>query len=289
MEALPRLVFSDLDGTWLAADKSMPEVNGRALDALAELGTGFVPCTGRPVGAIPAELLAHPSVRYAASANGAVVWEVSHGAEAPELRRIAGFPLGVERALSLWDIVKDRRATFDLFIDGKVYSERSRWELMDELVADPGMRAYLKRVRQPVDETAPETLQRLCVKGGAELERVTVFWGEPAARDAVYAAVAADPSLTAVSSWQGNIEISDAQASKGHALGLICRHAGIDASECVAFGDSENDASMLAAAGLGVAVEGATEPARRAAAASCPSNEVGGPGLFLLELLGETS
>ena len=79
MEALPELVFSDMDGTWLATDKSVPEACARALDALAEVGIGFVPCTGRPAGAIPAELLEHPATRYAASANGAVVWELGQG------------------------------------------------------------------------------------------------------------------------------------------------------------------------------------------------------------------
>ena len=41
-----RLVFSDMDSTYLAKDKTIPEGNLRLLDKLQERGIAFVPCSG---------------------------------------------------------------------------------------------------------------------------------------------------------------------------------------------------------------------------------------------------
>lgn len=55
------------------------------------------------------------------------------------------------------------------------------------------------------------------------------------------------------------------EANKGHALSLLCADWGIDRHEVVAVGDSVNDASMLAWAGLGAAMAHADAYARDAA------------------------
>ena len=47
-------------------------------------------------------------------------------------------------------------------------------------------------------------------------------------------------------------------------LDIIAAH-GIDVSECIAFGDSENDLAMLRAAGIGVAMGNGSEAAKKAA------------------------
>ena len=46
-------VFADLDGTWLATDKSVPPANDLALDRLVAAGGTFVPCTGRNASMVP--------------------------------------------------------------------------------------------------------------------------------------------------------------------------------------------------------------------------------------------
>ena len=60
-------------------------------------------------------------------------------------------------------------------------------------------------------------------------------------------------------------EILPKGVGKGAVLPRLAEHLGIDMSRTIAFGDYDNDASMLSAAGLGVAVANATENARAAA------------------------
>lgn len=60
-------------------------------------------------------------------------------------------------------------------------------------------------------------------------------------------------------------EVSALSVHKGLALREICRHLGKDEADCVAFGDSMNDAEMLTSAGLGIAM-GNGEPRLKAVA-----------------------
>jgi hypothetical protein len=60
-------------------------------------------------------------------------------------------------------------------------------------------------------------------------------------------------------------EISDPAVTKATAMDLLCQHFGASRRDCIAFGDSMNDAEILQAAGLGVAM-GNAEPSVKALA-----------------------
>lgn len=62
-----------------------------------------------------------------------------------------------------------------------------------------------------------------------------------------------------------NLEINAPDVSKGAALAAVCEMLGIPMEQTMAIGDSGNDAQMLAAAGLGVAVGNAMDEAKEAA------------------------
>lgn len=61
------------------------------------------------------------------------------------------------------------------------------------------------------------------------------------------------------------LEFYHLEAGKGRALAEVARHYRLDRAETMAFGDNDNDVSMLEWAGLGVAVANATATARAAA------------------------
>ena len=54
-------------------------------------------------------------------------------------------------------------------------------------------------------------------------------------------------------------EISDKCVNKGLALRKICAYYGMETSQCIAFGDSMNDAEILFAAGIGIAMADSEE------------------------------
>jgi hydroxymethylpyrimidine pyrophosphatase-like HAD family hydrolase len=79
--------------------------------------------------------------------------------------------------------------------------------------------------------------------------------------------------LNAATSMPTYLEFTSIESDKARALAFLCERMGIPREQSAAVGDGRNDVSMLAWAGLGVAVEG-SEPEVIAAA----DRSVPGPG-----------
>ena len=71
-------------------------------------------------------------------------------------------------------------------------------------------------------------------------------------------------------------EISCWEVHKGTALHAVCQYLGASPADCVAFGDSMNDAEMLQAAGLGIAMGNAEPQLKEMADQICESCEEDG-------------
>lgn len=68
-----------------------------------------------------------------------------------------------------------------------------------------------------------------------------------------------------VRSGVGYLDINPRGATKGSALEILSKHYGILPEEIIAFGDQNNDVTMLQYAGIGVAMGNATDAAKAAA------------------------
>lgn len=79
-------------------------------------------------------------------------------------------------------------------------------------------------------------------------------------------------------------EISDISVNKGVALQDICKFYHVQEKDCVAFGDSMNDAEILHVAGVGVAMGNAEERVRCLADMVCDSCENDGVAKTLLAM-----
>lgn len=79
-------------------------------------------------------------------------------------------------------------------------------------------------------------------------------------------------------------EISDFSVNKGLAMLDVCHHFEKTAADCIAFGDSMNDAEILTAAGLGIAMGNADEKVKAIADKVCDRCENDGIAKALQEL-----
>ncbi|MBM6774323.1 HAD family hydrolase [Olsenella profusa] len=270
---MTRLVFVDLDGTFLLPDKTVSAENLAILDEAAARGVQVVPCTGRNVTGVPRELAEHPCVRYAVCCNGALVCDVRTN---EVLREV-----DMERELvrSLYDDLRDLDITFDLFADGTVYTAADRWHVIDRMAVSPASREQIKTVRTRREETAGQLIDLV-----GPICRVNVFYLDEPSAQVVWRAVDARPELTRASSLPCNVEITRAEAHKGAGLRWLCAHLGVDVADTVAFGDSDNDLTMLEAAGDGVAMGNANEACRAVADHTCPSCAESGVARYLRAL-----
>ena len=184
------IVFSDMDGTLLTSDKQMSDATWAMLAELARRGVEFVPCTGRPLSGIFAPILAHPAVHYAVCANGASVWQLDAGTpiDASRATCILSRPLDRGIAHRIHRIAAGHDVTFDIFADGQCFLPRSLYGRLDEFCGgDPHIAASLKRTRTPIDMDIDSKIDE-----GETLERIAMYWHDPADRDAI---AAADPIL----------------------------------------------------------------------------------------------
>lgn len=262
-----RLIFSAMDGTFLADDKTIPEGNLRALDLIAQAGDRFVPCTGRLFDGIPACVLERPDVEYAISANGACVssktaqgWQLVHAHEmAPETM------LAVAHAVESMDLL------VEFFTEHAIFITNDRFAAFDRYFKDTPFYEYAQRTRRPY----PGTVEEL-VAACAPIFRMNLRTYTPQVSREAIRALAGIGGLHVTSSIPRAVDITVAGATKGTAAAWLAERLGVSLADAIAFGDANNDSTLLAAVGDGVAVSNADEDAVRAARhRTCSNNEAG--------------
>ncbi len=261
-----KLVFVDMDDTFLTPEKAITPLNRQALDLAYERGIQFVPCTGRNYTGLPEELVSHPSVRYAVCCNGAIVRDLR------ENRNLHEVVMDHALVHDLWHQIQGLEVTFDLFADDGVFTARDRWHVIDEMDVSEATRYVVTSVRTCCDKTVDQMID-----AAGSICRVNVFYLTEKDKRAVWEAVDQRPELTRASSLPCNVEITHAGADKGAGLTWLCNYLGISPKDTIAFGDSSNDIAMLRAAGDGVAMANAFPECLAAAdhvTASCQDSGV---------------
>ena len=81
------------------------------------------------------------------------------------------------------------------------------------------------------------------------------------------------------------VEIAHAEAGKANGLRFLSEQTGIPAENILAFGNADNDAEMLAYAGIGVAVANASDACKQAADRITLSHTENGVAKTILEYL----
>lgn len=81
------------------------------------------------------------------------------------------------------------------------------------------------------------------------------------------------------------LEVNPPLATKGHALSVCAEEMGFPLSQCMAFGDSLNDVSMLRAAGYGVCMGNGREDVKRMGFAVCGTNQEDGVARYIQRIL----
>lgn len=268
------IVFSDMDGTFLTPEKTITAENLAILDELNRRGIEFVPCTGRNEDALPPELVAHPAVKHAICCNGALIVDVKTHAVLHVLE------IDKQLALDIYHQIRDMPVVFDIFADGHVYIERSRFRRIDEVDLNAPTRDFIKSSRIQHDLSVEELLDQV-----HSVTRLNFFYHDAQEAEAVWSIIDAVPSLRRTTSLPCNVEVTDVGAHKGSAVEWLCSELGIPLCNAVAFGDNDNDITMLSTAGDGVAMENALPSCKAAADHVTTSCSESGVASYLTSLL----
>lgn len=268
------LIALDLDGTLLDSRKCLSGRNKEALSACAHMGIQIVPTTGRAVDGIMPEIRSISGVHYAITTNGGNV------ADLDNKKSLTRCTLSNEKALEILDIVKKYHAMYDPYIEGRGISQPQFIDHMDEF----GLSAVIQRMVRQTRDVVPNVI-RYVRETGKEVEKVNIYLGDLKERDLLREELSSVDGIIISSSLYNNLEINAQGATKGNALLWLADYLGIDREATMAFGDGENDISMLEAAGIGIAMGNGLEVAKRAADQVTLTNDEDGVAVAIERLI----
>ena len=245
-----KLVMTDLDETLI--DHSSGDHNGiteesmEVIDRLIADGVYVVPTTGRYFGGIPEYFHDHSKFKYLVSSNGAQIMDKENN-----------------EVLMQSSIDKD--LIYEIIAEANDKAKNIILVLSGDIVID-------SRIFDNRDQENDEFLQKLINNGTVTddileyiktsdkvIKKIDLDFEDLEYRAKLYEKLKEYPGINAVSSHESNIEIMDINTSKGDALVFLQEHLDLDRSEILAIGDNDNDMSMLANAGLGIAMGNASE------------------------------
>lgn len=248
------LIALDLDGTLLDSQKCLSSRNKEALRRCAHMGIQIVPTTGRAVDGIMSEIRSLEGVRYAITTNGGNI------ADLDNVKSLNRCTLSNKKAQEVLDIAKKYHAMYDPYINGRGISQPSFIEHMEEF----GLSAVIQKMVRSTRDVVPDVIRHV-QETGSEVEKVNIYLGDLDERDMLRNELSSVEGIIISSSLYNNLEINAQGATKGNALLWLADYLGIERSQTMAFGDGENDISMLKAAGIGVAMGNGLEIAKDAA------------------------
>ena len=251
-----RLIALDLDGTLLTTDKRVTKYTVGVLSRAAERGIYIVPATGRSLTGLSSKIRSLPFVRYAITVNGAAVWDME------QQKLIMRRAFSKEQAVELWDFISRYHTMQDACIDGIARMAPEYYNKVEEFMPDEPRRLLIRSTRKPT-----ENLRNLVSDEKTTVEKFNLFFLADAEEKRQQAKTELEElgGLSVTSSLGNNLEINHADATKGRGLLSLAAYLGLSAEQLMAFGDGENDISMLQAAGLGAAMENAPKEVKAAA------------------------
>lgn len=270
-----RIIFSDIDGTLLPFSGKDLAPTAELIGQLTDRGIEFVPCTGRGTHNIPPAILAARGVRYAITANGALVVDLAEG---KVLRERTVDP---ETALSMLRLARGLGAQLFCYRYGVHFIDNTR----PVPVAPPGFTS----LRDWLNTVIPIDFEELIQDPETHyLDKMGLFSFDPdfklyVQEEMKKAGLYEKFAITTSMEW--NLELNAAGGTKGDSAVWLAGQLGYAPQEILTAGDNLNDMSMILAGAISVAPENAVPAVKEAASVVVPDCRDDGVEDFFRKLL----
>ncbi|MBQ6654872.1 MAG: HAD family phosphatase [Erysipelotrichaceae bacterium] len=256
-----RVLACDLDGTLLRDDKTISEETKEALRKITEKGVIFLPSTGRTHRELPTILRDLPFLQYALCCNGGSVYDYRKDCYIYE------DAIPHDLALEVLQFVKTLPVYETVVVNGARIVKGDENDEICDYIRQVAVKGLL------FNFTGAHDVKAAFAKTEMDAQKFLLYLAEGADRDQVMSQLSEQfPQLLVSSSGPKFIEVNIRGVDKGKALIRFCQLMNVPIEESMAFGDAENDISMLDAAGRAVVMENGTPETKKHADMICPSN-----------------
>jgi len=238
-----KLIALDLDGTTLNSKKELTPATQSALEEAIDRGIYVVIATGRVLSALPENVLKVDGIQYALTSNGANIIDLKTRKSVYRNLIASSAIEEIVELLSHYDFM------IEVFVDGHAYVDQKIYDNLDAVGLGISHTDYIRETREPV-----EGLLDFMLRHKAVIENINVNFGNQTDRAMMREVLAKLQNVTLTTSFDHNLELGGATTSKAAAVKHLCELLGVDEKDVMACGDSPNDASMLMAAGLPIAM-----------------------------------
>lgn len=257
-----KLIALDLDGTTLRSDNTLSPVVANAIESAAENGIEVVAASGRPYISMPESVLRLTGVNYVISSNGSAIHDKSGN-------RLHQTLLKEKDVLQLLDLTKDYDLIWEAFRNGETFTDNRYLRDPLKYGCTPAYISYVKNSRGGLDD-----MRRYIYENRTVLDSVEYVCPNRELRESVRAEIEKNTNGLYITSSSANfVEFMDKDATKSNSIKWICSHLNIPLSAAAACGNADNDADMIAAAGLKAAVGNASESCKNAAEVILSTND----------------
>ncbi len=267
-----KLIALDLDGTLFNHEGRITAMTKAELNRAASQGVKIVISTGRPFNGLPFEQITDTAIEYALTTNGASIYRI----DGKECLYENG--MDIETVMPILDWILSKEIHIDIYMDGVGFTPIRCRENIGRLDVPESLRNYMIATRTPVAD-----LMTYVSDCGKKIQKINLnFYPQPDGtflhRDETLKFLKANAATTVVCGGFNNFEISKAGVTKKEGLEFLASYLGTTLEQTMAMGDSENDFSMINAAGIGVAMGNASDDIKAIADYITTSNEEDGVG-----------
>ena len=265
-----KLIATDLDGTFLNSNHlTIPQENIEAFKKAHEIGIKVAVASGRTK--ILADNVTEqlPFLDYLITSNGAVTYDLHTG------QVVCSTLMSNTHSVEIFNILKDYNLIYEIYYKGDCYMNEKSYAMFDGEHVPPHIHDLLKDFIKPVPDLAKligsDGIEKLNILSLTGEERIEIEEKIGKTCDVAFAS-----SFPIVKGANGNLEMTDREATKGFAIKGLADALGISKENIMCFGDGENDCSMLQFADYSFAMANGTDLVKSTAKYVTDTNDNGG-------------
>ena len=277
-----KLVASDLDGTFLARDNSIPESNLKAIETLSQKQIPFAICTGKSY-AISKDICNQCDAQYGIFGNGTQIVDLK------EQKEIFHHCLSLEEITACYDIASKHNLHIHAYGDNFIITEELKYLDLYNYATyfrsnNPTFGKYDSEFNLTLTSRGKDHLSFYIVKNFLKYikeHHLSIFNIVLSSEDSLIPIQKEIENTTLLSiqyvSKKGEykdmvlhkeydyLSIAPKSIGKGYALNILKDYLKVETPDILSIGDNFNDIDLLKNSGVGVAIANAYEPVKKVA------------------------